>query len=154
MTDRDDNADKLETQKQNQRELQAMFAGIILGAVAGGVAAYMLWSGAGGGGATEGSGSSSPSALASVTCLTPLLIGGGAILGAFLASCLPARSRGSACWACGAAVGTLVALAVAGVASLVADAALSNLVLLAIVFAGAAIGALACEARRFPRQPT
>jgi len=72
-----------------------------------------------------------------IVCLTPLLIGGGAFVGALVASCVPARA-GSGKWApCGAGIGAVIGVVVALASGLplVPHGA-------AIVLGGAAIGAV------------
>lgn len=124
---------------QNQREIRVLFAGVILGAIVGAVAAYML--------GTQGSAGLSGATGVAVACLTPIAVGAGALIGAFLASCLPAFTRGSPCWPCGAAIGAVVAL----VAAVVAGIEIGDTLFFVVVLAGAAAGAVLGEAWRAQR---
>lgn len=124
---------------KNQREIRVLFAGVILGAIVGAVAAYML-------GTQDTVGPSGATGVA-VACLTPIAVGAGALIGAFLASCLPAYTRGSPCWPCGAAIGAVVAL----VAAVVAGIEIGDTQFFVVVFAGVACGAVLAEAWRARR---
>lgn len=116
-------------------DVRALFIGVIGGAALGGVLSYLM--------AGRGPAAMSAGLGPYVACLTPLLIGGGAFVGALVASCVPAKA-GSGKWApCGAGVGAAIGVVIALVSGLplVPHGA-------AIVLGGAVIGAVGLAARR------